>query len=446
MKRFWIFGTVATVVLMSTILIFASSSVINAGVTPEKEDAQLAESQRKKENARLAESQHKKEDVQLSESQLKMRDNNNDFACNLFRTITKQKKGSTIVSPISVSYLLGMLNEGADGYTRQQITDVLGLGGSVKEINEYFKKMMNEASNIDPCVTVKIANCIDVNSAMHISLIPQYKADMQKYYNAQIDALDFSDLSSLRHINNWCKTHTEGMIPQILSEKEFEPSTVMYLLNAVYFKASWAWEFDPEDTRDMNFTRENGTTVKRKMMHRGIETAYCKNDLCEMVCLPYGCDSWSMYVLLPNKGKTIGDIIRSLSAKKLEALRNNMSYYDHVDILLPRFATESETPLESVLSSMGMPSAFSGGAEFPNMAQGHKDDLYVEMMKQKAKIEVNEEGSEAAAITIAGMMTLSARIDEEPRTAKFHATHPFVYYIVEKSTGAIFFLGTYYGD
>ena len=371
----------------------------------------------------------------ISASQRKMCEGNNDFACNLFRTINEQKQDhkSIIVSPISVSYLLGMLNAGADGETCRQITNVLGLDGTVVEVNEYFKKKMNEASNVDPKVTVKTANCIYVNSARGIRLIPQYKADMLKHYNAEVVALDFRKKSSLNHINDWCKTHTNGMIPSIYSKLEKDDD--MYLLNAVYFKAPWTDSFNPSDTHDKAFTKQDGTIVKHKMMHLEIEAEYGENDLCEVLCLPYGNRSYSIYVLLPHKGKTIDDVIQSLTERILQEQRRNMTTCE-VDILIPRFTTESETDLTSVLSSMGMPLA-----PFPKMAQGRS--LGVSQMKQKAKIKVSEEGTEAAAVTEA---EISIGIRDEPRSVQFHATRPFVYYIVERSTSAIYFIGTYCGD
>lgn len=399
MKRFWKFGALFAMVLMSGLLTFGQVSAPTS-------------------------------------LQGKMADNNNDFACKLFRTINEQKKGSTIVSPISVSYVLGMLNEGADGETRQQITDVLGLGGSVQEINKYFKKMMGDAQSVDPSVTLKSANCIYFKLGMSIN--PKFKADMQNYYNAHVEAINFNSSSILNKINNWCKTHTDGMIPELVTKGELNPLAVMYLLNAVYFKASWTDLFDPESTRDIDFITHDGKTVKRPMMHRRDIVAYGKNDLCKMLCLPYGNKAYSMVVLLPNEGKTTDDIIRNLSAQKLKEWQSQMRT-EEVDVLMPRFTTESETHLEGILSSMGMPLAFGGDAEFPNMIQ--KKGLSVSMMKQKAKIEVNEEGTEAAAVTIAETITLGVHYYEY-----FHATRPFVYYIMEKSTGAIYFMGTYCFD
>ena len=416
MKRTWIFNTIAAVVVLMSILPASSSdgSPVNAG-----------------------------ELLSLAASQGEISDNNDDsdFACDLLRTIIGQKggNGSIVVSPISVSYLLGMLNEGADGETRRQITDVLGLGGSVKEINEYFKKMKNEASNADPTVTVKTANCIFFKSKE--KLFPHYRADMQKYYDAWIEAININPNNIVNTINNWSKKHTDGMIPELLKKEELNPRAVMYLLNAVYFKANWSMKFDPQETRDMAFMKQDGKTVKHKMMHLETRAAYGQNDLCEMLCLPYGKGDYSMYVLLPREGKTIGDVIQSLSAQNLEKQRKQEMTSCKVDILLPRFTTQSETHLERILSSMGMPKAFGMGAEFPNMLQGHSDDLFVSMMKQKAKIEVNEEGTKAAAVTVAEVAEKGIDFIET-----FHALHPFVYYIVENSAGTILFMGTYCGE
>ena len=193
MKRNWILGTLGIVLLMTALL-----AIAKGGSHP---------------NNNNVEEQPVEEVITSTEPQDELLDNNNDFACNLFRAINRNRKlsdGSIVVSPISVSYLLGMLNEGADGKTRQQITDVLGLSGSTQQINEYFKTMIHKVSRVDSNVTLQLANCIDVNSAMGISLLPQYKADMQQYYDAQIDALDFQPRHNqqlVQQTHRWHDTH-----------------------------------------------------------------------------------------------------------------------------------------------------------------------------------------------------------------------------------------------
>jgi serpin B len=416
---------------MTGLLVYASDgNFLNVGESPVNDG-----------NASAVSQSLMPDGITSTETQDEQFDNDNDFAYNLFRTIYERNGGesSIIVSPISVGYLLGMLHEGADGETRRQINNVLGLGGSVQEINEYFKKLMDEAPNVDPTVTVKTANSMFVVSGY--KLIPQYKADMQNYYNALADEVGYDENSIVDRINNWCKKNTDGMIPKILKNGELNPNRRMYLLNAVYFNASWTSKFDPRSTHDLDFVTLDGKTVKMPMMHLETKAVYGKNDLCKMLCLPYGNKAYSMVVLLPNKGKTTGDIIRNLSAQKLKEWQSQMRTRD-VDILMPRFTTESETHLEDILSSMGMPRAFSeDSAEFPNMIQKPKVALFVSMMKQKAKIEVNEEGTKAAAVTVAEMAEKSL-----PSYEYFYASRPFVYYIMEKSTGAIFFMGTYCFD
>ncbi len=372
-------------------------------------------------------------------------DGNNDFACNLLRAIYEQKhgNGSFIMSPISVSYMLGMLNAGAEGETQRQITNVLGLDASAQKINKYFKKIMNEASSVDSTVTIKIANSININSARGYRLIPKYKENMQKFYDAQIDAFPFTDDRNVDIINNWCNTHTDGMIPKILDS--LDPYAAMYLLNAVFFKASWTDKFDPKNTRNKIFTKQDGTLLEHKMMNVAIKAAYGSNNLCKMLRLPYGNGSFSMNVLLPHEGKTVGDIIQSLSAQQLEQQRTQEMMIHNVDIMMPRFTTESEIQLEQVLSSMGMPLAFHYlAAQFSKMIED--EELWVSMMMQKAKIEVNEKGTKASAVTIAKGVTKSLMGDNRPSYVEFHATRPFVYYIIDNSTGTIYFMGTYFGE
>ena len=408
MKRFWKYGAMVAVVMINCLLSFAKDSAPTA-------------------------------------PQGRIADGNNDFACNLLRAIYEQQQGggSFIMSPISVSYMLGMLNDGAEGETQRQITDVLGLDGSPQKINQHFKKIMNEASSVDSTVTIKIANSININSARGYRLIPKYKENMQKFYDAQIDAFPFTDDRNVDIINNWCNTHTDGMIPKILDS--LDPYAAMYLLNAVFFKASWTDKFDPNNTRNKIFTKQDGTLLEHKMMNVAIKAAYGSNNLCKMLCLPYGNGSYSMYVLLPHEGKTVGDIIQSLSAQQLAQQRTKEMTIQNVDIEMPRFTTESKTHLEQVLSSMGMPLAFHYlAAQFSKMIED--EELWVSMMMQKAKIEVNEKGTKASAVTIAKGVTKSLMGGNRTSYVEFHATRPFVYYIIDNSTGTIYFMGTYFGE
>ena len=423
MKRSWILGTMAVVALLTILVAFINN------------DNQLNV-------VKLLVEKDNPSNV----SEREMTDNNIDFACNLFRTIYEQRQNTKfesnlsgiVVSPISVSYMLGLLNAGANGKTRQQINDVLGLGGSVEQINKYFmsKKMIDEASDLDTTITMKIANSIIVNESKGLRLTQHYETEMQKYYNVQIESLDFTNRSNLQHhIDNWCNTHTNDKIGYWV---DFVPNAAMYMLNAVYFNALWAEKFTRLNNA-MQFTMEDGIDFDIYYMHLKTKAAYGKNDLYEVLCLPYSNGGYSMYVLLPRDGKTIGDIILNLSAKKLEEMQSHMATHE-LDILMPYFTIYDETDLKDVLSAMGMPLAFDeSSAEFLNMARRH-NNLYVSTMKQKVLIEVKEKGIKAAADTI---VDLSQK--EDPDIKHFQATRPFVYYIVENSTGTIYFMGTFRG-
>ena len=385
-----------------------------------------------------------KKPIQLSAEQKQMRDNNNEFAWRLFQTMQEQKgEVSTVLSPISVTYMLGMLNAGAAGTTRDEITATLGFGSDPTGVNEYCKKMIEGAPNVDPAATVKIANCINVNSAKGLSLLKQYVNDMKNYYSAQIDALDFTKSSTLEKINNWCSKKTGGMIPSILDE--MNPDAAMYLLNAIYFNADWTEKFDLNDTRNSSFTLPDGSIVTRELMHRKAIAQGCESELCSMLRIPFGSGGYSMYVMLPAEGKTTGDLIRDMSQQELTDHLDAIDMTPHeVDILMPRFEIVSDIDLIEVLKPMGIQSAFTGSADFSNMSNAGLY-LYVSMMKQKAKIEVNEDGAKASAVTIASMGFTSPG-PQLYEKAEFHATRPFLYFILEESTRSIFFIGTYCGN
>ena len=379
--------------------------------------------------------------IQLSAEQQQMRDNNNEFAWRLFQTVQELKgDSSTVLSPISVTYLLGMLNAGAAGTTRDEITNVLGFGNDPQAVNEYCKKMIDEAPNVDPAATVKIANSIYVNSSKGLSLLKQYVNDMENYYSAQIDALDFTKNSTLDKINNWCSKNTDGMIPSILNE--INPEAAMYLLNAIYFNADWTEKFDKNDTRNSSFTLPDGSVVTRELMHRKAIAQGCESELCSMLRIPFGSGGYSMYVMLPAEGKTASDLIRDMSQQALTEHLNAIDMTAHeVDILMPLFEIVSDIDLIDVLEPMGINSAFTTSADFSNMSNA---SLYVSMMKQKAKIEVNEDGAKASAVTIsmAGATSPRPQLYEK---AEFHANRPFLYFILEETSRSIFFIGTYYG-
>lgn len=388
--------------------------------------------------------------VQLTAEQTVFANDNNAFTLNFFQSLNGKTKNQSIVcSPLSITYVLSMVNDAATGTTEQELEQTLGFhAGGIQAVNNYCKNLIDNLPHVDEKVQLNIANAIFVNDKYQLK--KQFQQDMANYYDAKAEALDFSSLSTLDRINGWCDEKTRGMIPTIL--ERVDPRTVSYLLNAIYFKAEWASMFEKKDTREEVFTTPDGET-RVPLMHQNVYMNYLRNDQYAAVSIPYGNGQWMMTVMLPEDGKTTDDVISSLAASgwSTDFLKNPLREARRyaVDLKLPRFETAFDTDdaggLIELLMGMGIRRAFDGNsAEIPNMCEN--GDLYISMMKQKAKIKVNEEGSEAAAVTIAGLNFLSAVADtQEPPKATFHANRPFVYLIHEQSSGVILFVGKFMG-
>ena len=425
-----------------------SSAMLSCSSSEEEEIVDLGEAKR------VVNMLSDAQPIQLTEEQQTFANDNNGFTLNFLKTVNEVDKTgkSFIYSPLSITYVLGMVNDAAVGETEKEMEQTLGFHeGGIKAVNDYCKKLIDGLPKVDEGVTLDIANAIFLNKAY--TLKPQFEQDMQNYYDAKAEALDFSSPQTLGHINGWCKEKTNDMIPTILDE--VDPSIVSYLLNAIYFKADWASKFDQKNTKEETFTTENGST-KLPLMHQNVLISYLKTNTYSAVILPYGSGLWNMTVLLPEKGETIDDIIKEVTQSSIlnnpgwcETGGNFFKGYE-VDLKLPRFETSSDTNdlkdgLIDLMQKMGINRAFINGlAEIPNMSDV---PVYIAMMRQKAKIKVNEEGSEAAAVTVAGMMkntSVSSGPVEYPK-ATFHANRPFVYVISEASSGVILFVGKFTG-
>ena len=399
--------------------------------------------------------------IMLTQEQRQFANDNNGFTLRFLKTVneTDVSGKSFIYSPLSITYVLGMVNDAATGQTERELEQTLGFHeGGIQAVNDYCKNLIDNLPKVDKKVTLNIANAIFVNK--HYRLKEQFQKDMQEYYDAQAETLDFSSPETLGHINGWCDDKTNGMIPTILDG--VDPDMASYLLNAIYFKADWASKFDPKNTKTESFNAEKGS-IDLPMMHQNVLINYKENDTYTAIKMPYGDDYWNMTVMLPKEGKTTDDVINYLAGTvyyKTEGDPESGYYVPYeVDLKLPRFETMSDTedlarkdtdvPQESglitLLKKMGIQLAFDSFCEeICNMCEL---PVYISMMRQKAKIKVNEEGSEAAAVTVAGAREESLGSDVRPNPkATFHANRPFVYVIREASSGVILFVGKFTGE
>ena len=382
--------------------------------------------------------------VQLTRTELNLVTGNNDFAFNLFRCSHDSEK-SLILSPISITYALGMLNNGAAGETQAQINKTLGFGDTGTDgINAFCQKMLCEATNLDKLTKVMIANTIFMNQ--RYTLNPDFVKKANDYYLAQPETRDFSDGKTLDAINQWASDHTQKMVEKVLSENEFTPSAVSYLLNAIYFKGAWAKKFDATETQMEVFEHAGPDKhlLEVPMMHQQDLFPYADNDLCQALTLPYGNGAYRITFLLPREGKSVSDVLSTLTDETWQHNYRNMMNAN-VDVKLPRFESKTDINLKKIMSTLGMPNAFDSRlAEFPNFCN---ISTFIYLMKQVARIKLNEAGTEAAAVTVIGdMVSTIYRPEPEIRNVEFHANRPFLYVISELSTGAIFFIGQYMGD
>ena len=250
--------------------------------------------------------------VQLTAEQRVFANDNNGFTLNFFQSLNgKTKNQSVICSPLSITYVLSMVNDAATGTTEQELEQTLGFHkGGIRAVNDYCKNFIYNLPHVDEKVQLDIANAIFLNDKYQLK--KQFQQDMADYYDAKAEALDFSSPSTLDKINGWCNEKTRGMIPEILDK--VNPAMVSYLLNAIYFKAEWASMFEKKDTREEPFVTPDGET-RVPLMHQNVYMNYLRNDTYAAVSIPYGNGRWMMTVMLPEEGKTTtDDIVSSLAA------------------------------------------------------------------------------------------------------------------------------------
>jgi len=371
--------------------------------------------------------------IALTVEQKALVQTNNQFAFTLFNKAGNQEtKENLFISPLSVSMALSMTLNGAAGSTKTGMENTLGFAGQpISAINDYNKLLAGQLQSIDEQVTFNIANSIWYRNTF--SVLPAFISTNQNYYKAEVSALDFNSPSAVSTINNWVSAKTNKAIPTIIDN--ITSDQVMFLINALYFKGSWRNQFDASKTTDQNFNKEDNTIVKCRMMTQDI-TAFPLyiNDLYSAIELPYGQGNFVMTILLPATGKTTADVLAAFNATNWKTLNDGL-YPTKVELSMPRFKTSYETTLNGLLSSMGMADAFNSNvANFTGINADRA--LYISEVKHKTMVEVNEEGTVAAAVTSVAFSTMAM-----PLNFVFKVNKPFIFVISEKSTGAILFTG-----
>ncbi len=372
--------------------------------------------------------------IELSPQEIQLLSATNSFGFNLFKSIAADEEGKNIfISPLSVSMALGMTLNGADGETRLAMQKTLELQGlSQEEINAAYKDLILLLTHIDPRVAFEIANSIWYKNGLPIH--PDFVSLNQKFFGALVQALDFNDPGSVDVINNWVNESTNGKIRKILDG--INPDDVMFLINAIYFKGDWKYQFDKAKTKKDDFKLPDGTLAPCFLMQQRAKFSYAEDDLLQVIDLPYGNGFFSMTIFLPKPIMPLDSLIENFTSVMFSYYLDRLATRE-VLLEMPRFKFEYEKKLNDVLTDLGMGIAFDKfHADFSRMVT-RPMQLYLNFVKHKTFVKVDEEGTEAAAVTSVGVGVTRAY----PKVAVMRVDHPFVFVIRENVSNSLIFMG-----
>lgn len=370
------------------------------------------------------------EQIQLNKKAAEIIEADQIFAFELFNEVyTASDELNMMISPLSVSYALGMTYNGAAGATLDAFTDVLHFGDLTEtEVNESYKDLMGQLVTLDKKVEFSIANSIW--HKLGFNVIEKFITTNQTYFDAAVEELDFDDPGAVDIINDWIEDKTNDKIEDMLDF--IPPGAVMYLINAIYFNADWKYQFDKKDTYEGDFHMQDGDQHQAEFMKIKGDFNVARTEDFDALELPYGDSTFSMVIMLPAGDNTIDDLIASLDSTTLDTW-NNYASPQEVTVEIPKFKYDFKQLLNDPLIDLGLGVAFGGAADFSRITPG--GGIYISRVIHQTFIDVNEEGTEAAAATIVELRETAMLNDH------FKADEPFVYLIKENSTDAIMFMG-----
>ncbi|MDD3872585.1 MAG: serpin family protein [Bacteroidales bacterium] len=355
----------------------------------------------------------------------------NQFGFDLYQQIAASADlgKNLMISPLSISQALSMTYNGAAGETALAMEQGMRTTGIERsDLNTINKALVEALTSHDPKVTLDIANSIWYRQ--EYTVLQDFINSNQQYYNAQVNPLDFNNPASKDIINKWVKDQTRGKIKEIV--REIKSESFMFLINAIYFKGMWKHEFDKRDTEKAPFHLEDGTDVTVDMMYQKANLNMFSNELFTSVELPYGNGNWSMYLFSPSEGKKVADVEAELTPENWVQWITSYIEREEVTLRLPKFKFAYEKKLNDALCQMGMGEAFSPMADFSGILP--EGGLQISEVRHKTFIEVNEEGTEAAAVT-------SVEVEFTSIGNFLVFDRPFLFVIAERSTGSVLFIG-----
>jgi serine protease inhibitor len=356
----------------------------------------------------------------------------NAFSFALFHQITTAQRDSNVfVSPLSASFALGMTLNGAANQTFDELRSGLQLGTTpLGDVDAGYKSLIALLTSLDPSVTMTVANSIWYRNTFAFD--KPFLDDGANYFNAAIKPLNFDDVrGSLAAINGWVNDQTKGKIPSIV--ETIRPEDVMFLINAIYFKGTWRARFDSTQTYDAPFHSQSGDQPAR-LMRREDKMSYTETATYQAVDLPYGDSAFTMTVVLPKPGTSVETLAASLDPASWQTLTAGV-HTTQVDLSLPKLTMSWKRGLIPDLQALGVRVPFTEAADFTRMSPaGHQ--LEISQVTQKAFVSIDEQGTEAAAVTVVGIIATSA-----PFAQTMRVDRPFIFVIRERLSGTVLFMG-----
>jgi serpin B len=367
----------------------------------------------------------------LTTAEGQIRTRSNAFAFELFRRTAAARDSNSFISPLSVSMALGMTMNGAANATLDSMRSALGFGGMpLTDINAGYRGLIDLLTGLDASTEMRIANSIWFRKGMIAN--PTFVTTVDGAFDANARALDFTLATAPDSINRWASAATAGRIPRVI--ETISGDQVMFLLNAIYFKGRWRQQFDRAETRDAAFAAAFGGAQTVPLMSRQMTVRHRFQASYSAVDLGYGNDAFAMTLLLPAPGRDVHDLVDSLSSGLWAEITGGLDS-SRILVAIPRFTLEYERQLKDDLTAMGMGIAFEDGiADFRNLFLPTLPGPFIEFVKHQTFVQVNEEGTEAAAVTSVGVGVTSM-------PPSFIADRPFVLVIRERFSGTILFMG-----
>ncbi len=418
MKRKVILTTVSIVVLLLTVGLIEQHQIRALDSTPQPKTKSV---------------QVSSEEEMSPEEKLVV--GNTKFAFNLFQEILKQDSQENVfISPSSIAFALAMTYNGAEGKTQQEMLATLQLlGMSDAEINSANQALIQSLETVDSQVKISIANSIWARD--DVAFKSPFLDTNRQFYDATVRRLDFSEPRSPEIINSWVSEKTQGKIPEVV--ESLQPDDTLLLINAIYFLGKWTNKFDSSQTIKQPFFLADGSTKQHPLMSNSGEYGYYENDQFQGVNIPYGQGRLSMYVFLPRPESNLKEFNQQLTPENWEEWLKQFSLRTG-NIKLPRFKLEYEIGLKETLQSMGMEVAFNRfKADFSSMSE---IPVAIDEVKHKTFVEVDEEGTEAAAVT-STVMARTTSISLAP-PFQMRVDRPFFFAIQDNQTGTILFMGS----